>query len=388
MTEPLDLTVFTLGDSRKVSTWSNVPYFFTRTLERQGHRVQRVDIGPNRLIKLAYDLVWKGWCALSGSGSKHEYFRSRLNQRLTERRIDRALERFPRNHNIFITFSFGAYRQQRPYSLFCDMTFEKHIHYFEDRRVDALEAWTVQQEQRNLEGAQHIVSLFPELARELVGTYGDRVKYYGNVVNMEPGEVDPQRLIAEKAGSREIVFIGSSKYVKGLEALAAGVNEWNARGRAPITIHVIGMQRNELRSAPPNMVFHGYLDKAVEAQRVKYYDILRRASAFINPTPKWGSFSASCEAMYLCTPVVLFPYAEFVETFGAEGTTGEFLRDGSPADVADALERLLHDGQRWRTKALAAHKAVEHFTWDRYVRSFVEDIRALRRNGKPASVAA
>lgn len=384
----MDLTVFTLGDSRKVSTWSNVPYFFTRTLERQGHRVHRVDIGPNRAIKLMYDLVWKSWCAITGSGSKHEYFRSKLNQRLTERRIDRALTRHPQSHSVFVTFSFGAHRQHRPYSLFCDMTFEKHIHYFEGRRVDPLEAWTVQQEKRNLEGAQHIVSLFPELARELVSTYGDRVKYYGNVVNMEPDTVDPRTLIARKQDSREIVFIGSSKYIKGLEALAAGVEEWNARGKAPLTVHVIGMRRGELRSAPANMVFHGYLDKADETERRTYYDVLGRAAAFINPTPKWGSFSASCEAMHLCTPVVLFPYAEFVETFGAEGTTGEFLRDGSPADIADALERLLGDRERWRSKALTAHKAVEHFTWDRYVRSFVEDIRALRRNGKPASVAA
>jgi hypothetical protein len=42
-----EITVFTIGDSKKMSTWSNVPFFFTETLISKGVKVNRVDIGQS-----------------------------------------------------------------------------------------------------------------------------------------------------------------------------------------------------------------------------------------------------------------------------------------------------------------------------------------------------
>lgn len=377
------INVFTLGDSRKLSTWSNVPYFLTTTLERKGYRVNRIDIGPDRWLQLGYDLVWRSWCGLAGKRSKHDYFRSRLNGRITRWRIDRALRRHTDGHQVFITFSFGAHRQQRPYVLFCDMTFERSIRYFEGRPADPLEARTVAEEQRNLEAADLVISLFPEQARELEDALGDKVRYYGNVVNMEPTRPDTDQLLRIKMGSRRIVFIGGDKYLPGLERLLDGVGTLQRRTGQLLHLDVIGIRREAVRNAPPQVVFHGYLDKAVAEQRERYYRILENACAFVNPMPKWGAFSASCEAMYLHTPVVLFPYDEFIGTFGTEPTMCEFLQDGSGDDIADALQRLLSDQVRWRRKALAAHEAVRTFTWDAYVDRLVADLEVRPgRTGK------
>ena len=49
-------TVFTLGDSSDIATWSNVPYFFTRALERYGFKVVRVNIRQSRLLQAGYDI--------------------------------------------------------------------------------------------------------------------------------------------------------------------------------------------------------------------------------------------------------------------------------------------------------------------------------------------
>ena len=47
-----EITIFTYGDSNKISTWSNVPYFFTTTLEKKGIIVNRINIRPgNRVLK-------------------------------------------------------------------------------------------------------------------------------------------------------------------------------------------------------------------------------------------------------------------------------------------------------------------------------------------------
>lgn len=44
MHTPKEVIFFTKGDSADISTWSNVPYFFTRTLEEKGVTVHRVNM--------------------------------------------------------------------------------------------------------------------------------------------------------------------------------------------------------------------------------------------------------------------------------------------------------------------------------------------------------
>jgi hypothetical protein len=57
--------------------------------------------------------------------------------------------------------------------------------------------------------------------------------------------------------------------------------------------------------------FFCYLDKGSDAHRALYYPLFKEARMFINTTPKWSSFSASVEAMYFYTPVVITLYKEF-----------------------------------------------------------------------------
>lgn len=371
-------TVFTLGDARQIATWSNVPYFFTRALERYGFRVERVNIGQYKLLQAGYDMLFNVLRALRLTRTRHNYFRSRLNHWLTTRTMERAMRRHPDNHNLFMTFSFGANRHKRPYTLFCDMTFEKHLAYFEGRAPDRLEVRSVLREEENLQQAQLVVSLFPELADELREEYGDKVKYYGNVVNIEAPEVDEQALLRKGEGAIELVFIGKEHYKKGLLLLLEAMPLINAGRSAPVTLHVIGLNRMHVRgSVPPNVTFHGYLDKGRADQRALYYAILKRAYLFVNPNVKWGAFSASLEAMFLYTPVVLFPYAEFTRTFGNDGEVGHFLHNEDPAELARAIGGLIDDRALWRRKAEHAHAVVKDFTWDNYVGRYLADLGLL-----------
>ncbi|MHA5135034.1 hypothetical protein [Oenococcus oeni] len=45
-----EITVFSYGDSNLLKTWSNVPYFFTKTFADDGVSVNRVNVEPNRLL--------------------------------------------------------------------------------------------------------------------------------------------------------------------------------------------------------------------------------------------------------------------------------------------------------------------------------------------------
>ena len=141
-----------------------------------------------------------------------------------------------------------------------------------------------------------------------------------------------------------------------------------------VTVNVIGMDRGDLPSAPPNMKFHGYLDKGDHRQKQVYLDILERSRLFVNPNPKWAAFSASCEALFLFTPVVIFPYREFEHTFGDTNRVGLALNSVRPADIADAISSLLQDDEAWSRKARAAHEATKLMTWTNYVNSYLADL--------------
>ncbi len=365
--------VFTIGDSRKPSTWSNVPYFFTRTLEEQGFPVKHVNIAPSRFVQLLFDLPWKAFCKLVGRQTRFTFLRSRFNRRVTNAKIGRALKRFPEGHCLFMTFSFGP-PPDRPYTLFCDQTFAQHITYFDERKPDGLEAPTIVEERKNLKNASLIIALFPDLAGNLREQHGNKVKYYGNVVNIDRVEVDGDELLARKRNVNEIVFIGNRRYKEGLERLAEAVAIMNKDQLPEVTVNVIGMDRGDLPSAPPNMKFHGYLDKGDHRQKQVYLDILERSRLFVNPNPKWAAFSASCEALFLFTPVVIFPYREFEHTFGDTNRVGLALNSVRPADIADAISSLLQDDEAWSRKARAAHEATKLMTWTNYVNSYLADL--------------
>lgn len=373
-----DFIVFSIGDSHLPSTWSNVPFFFTRTLEQRGHQVHHVNIGPPRFLQLLFDVSWRTFCQLVGRQTRFSYVRSRLNRRLVGGKVKRALKRFPEGHCVFTTFSFGA-GNGRPFTLFCDQTFEQHIIYFDERAPDGLEQHTILEERLNLKKAALIIALFPDLAEKLRALHGDKVKYYGNVVNMDRQHVEQEDLLARKRKSNEIVFIGNRRYKEGLERLAEAVAVLNAKGNNELVVHVIGMDRHDLSSAPRNMKFHGYLDKGIPAQMQTYFDILERSRLFVNPNPKWAAFSASCEALFLYTPVVIFPYNEFESTFGDVNRMGHSLDSTEPLSLANAIASLMENDEAWTQKAIAAHKATEMMTWDNYITQYIDDLAVSDR---------
>ena len=368
-----DFIVFTIGDSRKLSTWSNVPYFFTNTLKQRGHQVHHVDIGPPRFVELLFDVPWRSFCQLIGRRTRFSYMRSRLHRTVVDAKVRSALKRYPEGHCVFMTFSFGA-GAKRPYTLFCDQTFKQHIAYFDERGPDQLERQTIVEERMNMKRAAMIIALFPDLAKNLSTLHGDKVKYYGNVVNMDHQHVGREELLTRKRMSKEIVFIGNRKYKEGLERLAEAIDVLNGSGPSELIVHVIGMDRHDLPSAPRNMKFHGYLDKGDPAQKRTYLDILERSRLFVNPNPKWAAFSASCEALFLYTPVVIFPYGEFESTFGDINKVGHSLDSTEPRSLANAISSLMDDDRAWSQKAIAAHHATEMMTWDNYITQYLHDL--------------
>ncbi len=373
-----EITVLSIGDPRKISTWSNVPFFFAKHLEEAGCTVHHADIGPKRWLQVPYDLLFKVLGQL-GLRTEHRFFRSKLNAVLTERCIERGLKEHSSSLPVFMTYSFGAQKLNRPYVLFSDRTFAHHIEYFHDRPPNLLERKCAKREESNMHSAAMIVSLFPEMADKLTAKHGDRVKYFGNVVNLPAGEPIGEEELTQNWHARQILFIGKAHYKNGLIRLIKAINQLNKNRVDPFHVNVIGLRKRDVPHLSTEQVtFYGYLNKANKQEYDQYTQLLRSAFLFVNPNPRWASFSASCEALFMSTPLIIPPYSEFTQTFGFEEPSWSYLHSDEQNDLIQLIQRLGEDHDLWIDKARSARSRVADFTWPAYVQKVLLEIDQMK----------
>jgi len=75
-----EVSVFTNGDSCKLSTWSNVPYFFTQALTAKGIKVNRIDLSPDPSLEKRWNKFMGRVMRRIFKGTSYCYFRSFTHQ--------------------------------------------------------------------------------------------------------------------------------------------------------------------------------------------------------------------------------------------------------------------------------------------------------------------
>ena len=210
-----ELTVFTNGDSGKVSTWSNIPYFFTETLIARGIKINRVDLSASVFSEKVFYRVLR----LFKSEGKYDYFRSFIHFTDVKRRIKKAIRLYPNSQvNILLTFSFtSAGLTKKPTILFCDWTFEHSLNYFLHRAPNFFERQAIRREKRQIERSDLVISLFPGVAKEMKNRYKNKnILYLGNVINsLQP--VSGPNVIGAKILSNNLLFVGVCSIAKALK---------------------------------------------------------------------------------------------------------------------------------------------------------------------------
>lgn len=371
----MEITVFTNGDSTKISTWSNVPFFFTTTLERKGIKVNRVDISTNNSYRRIYDRtatrvlnkIYKG-------NNTYDYFRSYLHFFDTRIKIKKAIKRFPQSDAyIFLTFSFSAVNlTTKPIIQFCDWTYDHSFNYFQNRNPNSFELKCVNRENSQINGSDIVFSLFPSVCEYMKKKYTSKVVYLGNVINSIYKSSETE-IIDIKSHSEKILFIGSPKYIEGANALIQSFTSLKVKYPS-ISLHFIGLDESQFQQVPKDVYCYGYLDKADNKQRELYYQLLKEAKVFVNTTPKWSAFSASIEAMYFYTPVIVPAYEEFIKTFGNPFIGGDFCNDNS--FLAKKIESIFED-KSYNQICINANKLVKNFTWESYIDKLLLEIEKL-----------
>lgn len=368
-----EITVFTDGDSSKVKTWSNVPYFFTSELIARGIKVNRVDTSQNRTFATFFNKrIHKIWLLFSKK-SIFYFDRTGLHYWLTERKIKRATQQFPLSDAwLFMDFSFHNKYSAKPSILFCDWTLEYLIKERFGREPDYLEQTYIKKQNNVIGKANLVVSLFPKIARlmQAVHPHANISHLETNVVNsFYKGELNAHEILSFKASSNILLFIGDTKYIAGARLLLKAFNSLKIE-EPSLTLHIIGLEEPHFDKIPDGVTCYGYLDKENESDCQTYYDLMMKAKVFINPTPLWGGYSSTIEAMYFYNPIVIAPYEDFTYTFGDSPSFAAYNKKFEADDLALQIKKIIQSPD-YRQLCTDAHLAVQDYTWKIYVDKFL-----------------
>ncbi|MDD5578203.1 MAG: glycosyltransferase [Methylobacter sp.] len=367
-----EITVFSNGDSNKISTWSNVPFFFTETLFSKGIKVNRVDISPPFLLEKIANITVYYFLGILYKNSAYNYFRSLIHFVNVRYRIKKAIKQYPNSDaHIFLTFSFSSVGlTKKPIVQFCDWTYDHYINYFLDRKPNFFEKQCIKREDSQIEGADLIFPLFPSVAKYMMKRYkNENIYYLGNVINswLDISETD---VMESKENSNKLLFVGSKKYIEGAQSLINAF-EILKQNYPALSLHIIGMNNTDFKSLPKDIHCYGYLDKGKNEDREIYYKLFKEAKVFINTTPKWGAFSATVEAMFFYTPIVITPYDDFVETFGRDIDFGYYCEKNSPLLIKEKITKVLNN-KFYNSFCYNSHNSVKEYTWDAYIDKLIK----------------
>ena len=368
-----EVTVFTNGDSGKISTWSNIPYFLTETLLSKGIRVNRVDISPSKTLNILFQIFLK-IIRIFFRETTYEYYRSFFHFVDVRGIIRKAIKEFKDSQaNIFLTFSFSSFGlTSQPTIQLCDWTYDYYFKYFLERHPDILEKTSIRREDRQIEGSDLVLTLYPGVAKYMNTIYkNNNIMYIGNVINSNK-IVNQSHVIELKITSKNLLFIGNIKYKDGAQFLIDSfkvLKNWFP----DLVLNIVGMNKTDFDVLPDDVHCFGYLDKDSENDRRLYYSLLENARIFVNTTPKWGAFSATLEAMYFFTPIIVTPYNEFIETFGSNIEFGLYCEENNSGLLTAGISRML-TCQNYNTLCVKAHESVKDFTWSNYIEKMLRTI--------------
>ena len=370
MTAIKEITVFSIGDANELSTWSNVPYFFTKNLEFKNIKVNRVNLEENKTLRLIYKYSFFAFLKLFNKNSNHTYFRSGLNYFLTNCKIKKAIKEFNQSEIlIFLTYSFCANKyNNKKVVLLGDWFYLYYISTFLKMEPMWFEKKALAREKKHINYADNVINLFPKSQEFNVKHFNSKKQFYlGHVINGNY-DLNHEEIISKKLNSRKLLFIGNKKYMVGALNLIKSFEKLNTNAE----LHIIGLTKQDVGIHLPGLFYYGYLNKGIILENELYYKLIIEARVIVNTNPNWGSFSAITEAMYYQTPVIALPYPEFTKTYGTEINFGFYVNEDVTDDLTSKLTDILNDSKDEQlNKMKSALNQVKNFSWSAYTNKVI-----------------
>ncbi len=371
-----EVTLYTNGDSQNLSTWSNVPYMFAQALERRGIIVNRVNIEANKTLNRLYNSIFfKLFKVIFKRDASPIFYRSPFHRWIINRRLKKVAEQYRNSDlNLFLSYLFINKYSDKPNVLWCDWTDRISIERM-GREPKWYEKWSLRQEDKTVKSADVRYTMFPVCKRHQEELYNVEFRYLDrNVVNtVFDGYFELEKAIVKRFNSEKLLFIGNHRY-KGAALELINVFRQLKIDYPSLSLDIVGMTSAELGlfENECDITCHGYLQKDIEIECSKYYDLLLSAKIFVNPASQWGGYSSTIEAMYYGCPIIVSPYDDFVENFGEQINFGLYHYPNQLFCEIDSL--LQFDFEKYKYMAENSASCVGDYTWDRYIECFIEDV--------------
>lgn len=193
------------------------------------------------------------------------------------------------------------------------------------------------------------------------GVDPDRVEVSLNGVDHDTFSPDSG---VEREGEHIVTLASADVPIKGLDVLIESLAMLKQRGRTP-RLTVIG----SLRAGPARRALErsGLMDQVTFVSglsNAELVDLYRRAGVFVSPSRFEGFGLPAAEAMAAGAPVIVSDGGALPEVAGEAGV---IVPAGRPEPLADALERVLDDGDlRASMGAASLKRARSEFRWDKH----------------------
>jgi len=308
----MEINLFTFGDSADISTWSNLPYFFSKALLARGVRLNRIDLYPTEDQVFRVYRAFIGRCARIASrlgiNLNVEPYRDPVLIVLINRKIKREIRKHPRaDTNVFLTFSFSSYRWSRtPAVHYCD---ETYAHFIKDtgRLTNWKDRYLIAREDNILANASWIFTTGQECAEFIRWRHpSKRVQKLPSGINLDDITTDgADKILAEKRRNKSILFIGMGKWKRGIDLLIEAFTHFNRKNGEAYTLHIVGLPPEAAKEAGPNIRGYGYLNKHDPRQFATYLHLLKTARLFVMPMREGPLPGVIKEAGLMFTPVII-----------------------------------------------------------------------------------
>jgi glycosyltransferase involved in cell wall biosynthesis len=170
-----------------------------------------------------------------------------------------------------------------------------------------------------------------------------------SVISSRPSSLDSRRTL-------RVLFLGQVILRKGIQYLIEAARLLNRESIHFDVVGSIGISKEALQSAPPNMTFHGTVS------RDRTEEFYRSADVFVLPTLSDGFALTQLEAMAYGLPVIATPNCGEVVSDGVDG----LIVPASDANaLAEAFQLLLQDPEKLQAMSEATGAKLEQLSLER-----------------------
>lgn len=377
-----EIIVFTEGDSLSPDTWSNVPYFLTKSIEELGIDVHRVNIGLSssnkfeKIIALFIRFFIKIFNNINKSNPIFGINRTFFYKKMVEKKMRSAIKKFTNANIISMNFSHCGkkFTKNQITCMLCDWSIDYLIEVQQNRKPGFFERIAINRQRKEISASDYVITLFPDVQEYMENKYNRKILYLGNVINSDLIEFPEKETIRQKYNENRYLFIGRKKYIQSAIDLVKAIEKYNKTDENKVYVDIIGLNEEDDETFKSTYVTCcGYLSKGNEQEKRYYYEKILHAKAIVNTTKNWNGMSSLIEAMYYDTPIIITPNPNIIKTFGEICDFGFYCKSGSYTELITALENFQAlTFEKYNKMCIQAHKKVEKFTWANYAKEILE----------------